>query len=291
MPRVKTETLNWDTPKADYKRKNDQRIYTHIINHLVRIGNAKRISMLTFPAADWVFESNFLEMVKDEDLDVLLLGLEENMAISTRFHTKGSSLETQYPKCYVNSVSQSLRGYLDRPPDKRNIVYLDWMGTWDRGTRFDVDLLFQRHIFPVRALLVLTVMLNRGGKEYDAPDIFRLYNENKLNIPIDDIHDRYLSLLDAKRRKGKEGITDNFMRKVNGIPHSVREIAMENDYFVDNVDIDIYPGKETDTEFGKNGRAVRKHNYEISFIFNIRKRFAALRGGPYGKESYKPLVK
>lgn len=94
-----------------------------------------------------------------------------------------------------------------------DMIYLDWMGTWSRDKKADIQALFSRRMLAIGGLLLVTVSLRRG-----FPDT---------NAELSDLsYDLPLAFYDAR---GEDKYVNNI--KVRGIPHWIQGCAHDNGGF------------------------------------------------------------
>ena len=92
-----------------------------------------------------------------------------------------------------------------------HIVYLDWMGSWSKDKKSDMDALFKSGMLAEGGLLLMTVSLRRGSLE-------------TIEEMQDISYDLPMTFYDSR---GKDKNADTI--KVRGIPHWVQERAADQD--------------------------------------------------------------
>lgn len=164
-------------------------------------GKRSRIRVLSFPGPAWRWESGLSEAFPSVDFS--FTGIEQDTGVWRQLRKCTSVMPRHY------AALERPMSFLDYARARRRnsapfgVVYLDWMGTWSRDKKKDLDQLFLGRMLSVGGVLVLTLSLRRGRPETMSE--------------LQDIsHDLPLAFYDAR---GEGKYFSNI--KVRGIPHWV----------------------------------------------------------------------
>jgi len=190
------------------KRAADLMLFRNLAFDLHKLHNqnsGKTLRILSLPAASWSWEQCLKETFSP--IRFSFLGLEKNRKVwqkGSRLKGIGPMRMFRLPVSFHEYASQHFRK--GRPFD---VVYLDWMGTWSKEKKKDIEVLLKHGLLAAGGVLILTVSLRRGYPE--------------TNDELSDLsYDLPLSFYDSWGR-------DKYVNhvKVRGIPHWVENYALE----------------------------------------------------------------
>lgn len=219
--------VKWDKGNEE-KRKNDKDLYSIIDRHLLANNKNKRISMLSFPARHWVFESKLSKIVSKSGTLISVTGLEKNDEV----FTKSSSylqrvVKKEFPKNSYVLINKNASSFMKKTEATYDLVYLDWMGTWSKDKCAQINMLFRRGLLRNPSVLIFTLFSWRGnGPEMDSLE--RMKDKGRVSYPIE--RNIYLDM------------TDNIERKTYGVAEKVIYIGDKSGYDVKLRHLKMYPG-------------------------------------------------
>ena len=174
---------------------------------IMQMRDRQPIRVLSFPGPMWGWEQGLLGAFPAAKFKIV--GLERD----SRIHEKLVKAAVGLPgKLRMTDAACSFSQFAEQHT-KRNvgydIIYLDWMGTWSREKKADLETLFARNLLRPDGVLILTVSLRRGN-----PETLEELNDLAYDLPV--------SFYDAR---GRDRYVNNI--KVRGIPHWVEAAAAD----------------------------------------------------------------
>jgi hypothetical protein len=164
----------------------------------------KRLRILSFPDETWSWELSLENLFSHIPME--FLGLARNAAI----HKKTKKFASVLPRRFEMTdkpVGFQTFAASNRKRRSFDVIYLDWLGTWNEEKTDDLCALFHSGLLDVGGLLILTVSLFRG----------HLVSEKELQDPSLD-----LPMVFYEARRSSKGASH---LKVKGIPQWIQDTA------------------------------------------------------------------
>jgi len=242
MAKVEPYILNWNNHPQ--KRDNDETLHNLIVDTFNK--NKKVVNMLCFPAL-WSFEKALIPKLKPS-VTMEFEGLEQDKIFFSKALEETMAISQQNYKHKYQLVNKSAFRYLQNTDKKFNIIYFDWLGTWKKETKKEINLVFSRDLFKPKQdkLLIMNLGLNQGAGEDDIymQELESNIDKGYINFPFEIHYD------------GK--ITPNFKRRTYGFANTIAGIAKEYDY-------ELYLNKFN--MYKTNGED--HQNWRMSFAFEV----------------------
>lgn len=197
--------MNWRANTA--KRQADLTMYQAMAFHLLQQKGTseKRRTVLSFPGPTWAWEQGLADAFAGLKFD--FTGLERDTKVHAKLAKACDYLGANY---HMAKSPVSFDEYAVRCRRSFDVIYLDWMGTWSREKKSDIERLFECDLLRPGGLLIVTVCLRRGRPE-----------------SIDELHDLSYDLpLAFYDARGRDKYVDSV--KVRGIPHWIQNAAHEH---------------------------------------------------------------
>lgn len=205
---VSPNNISWGANTS--KREADQTMYRAMAFDIQRMRPAsarKTIRVLSFPGPTWLWEQGLEEAFPSARFE--FVGVEQDPRVWKRLAKMAAGLPGNY-KMFPQATT--FRSYVQsrrRNSTAFDVVYLDWMGTWSRDKKADLESMFADNTLAVGGVLVLTLSLRRGRPE-----------------TMDELHDLSYDLpLAFYDARGEDKYVSSI--KVRGIPHWVEAAAMD----------------------------------------------------------------
>tara|TARA_R110002110_G_scaffold8326_6_gene41869 strand:- start:6245 stop:6991 length:747 start_codon:yes stop_codon:yes gene_type:complete len=154
--------IRWESRRA--KRHADEIAFNAIKRWAVP---RKYTEILSFPAADWGWESYYAQVFPEGSLD--FYGLEQDHRIHPemvkRAEVRPTGLHKRHalePITRPCSFKDYARGYDAEALGAFDMIYLDWMGTWSADKEEQVRLMFNQGMLGSDSIFRFTVSLLRG---------------------------------------------------------------------------------------------------------------------------------
>lgn len=208
---VAPSKIDWGCNTA--KREADITLFRAIAYDLLLLsasrGEKAAINVLSFPGPDWFWEKGLCDAFQRRRFR--FTGIERDVEVWKKLKRGAAADPAKFRMCEKPCSFAEFVGARSARSKPFDLVYLDWMGTWSKEKKKDLDILFDKQLLGVGGLLTLTLSLRRGQPE--------------TNDELHDLsYDLPLAFYDAR---GESKYTDNI--KVRGIPHWVEQRAL-NEY-------------------------------------------------------------
>lgn len=196
----------------------------------------KDVNCLTFPGATWEYERDLAQNLPG--VGFLFQGIEVDQKVFEKSWERAEALNQiiHNGTFFLTKCRRSLQqflGHRDRPWNDIpfDLVYPDWMGTWNQDKKEDLRRMFVRRIFSQSAFLSITLMLGRGTNHTLSE-----LHETVRHLETLTIED--LDLDERTERALKESQTG--VLKVEGATAYIKALGRENGYVVDVLRLRIY---------------------------------------------------
>jgi hypothetical protein len=231
MSKKKRAEIDWTT--KDTKRQNDRITNAKMAETLI---DKKNINVLSFPAKLWIWERRLAEDF-DGQAEFHFVGLEhdpEDYEIQRR-----NMLSMSLTNATFNTPdhASTLMDFASEPweADPFDIVYADWMGTWDSKKKEEVRLLFENKLIADDGFLQITICVTRGNTK-DLSEL-RSHLEHGgfyelLDFSESDLDDKTTTRLHAGKKTG--------LLKTYGLCGLISSIAGDYDQSVRLLNLSIY---------------------------------------------------
>jgi hypothetical protein len=148
-----------------HKRQADQVIFEamawRLLNCMPR-GVPRRV--LSLPGASWCWERALDAAYKEERFE--FVGVERDARIAEEAKVALNDLPRGYNVPIQAEFRDYARDYARKSRRKRfDIIYLDWMGTWSKEKKADLNALLESDMLAPGGVLLLTLGLRRGRDE------------------------------------------------------------------------------------------------------------------------------
>jgi hypothetical protein len=165
-------TINKDVTKARWdsraaKRFVDELTFRAMAPWAMTGPKLKRI--LSLPAADWLWERSFTTTFPKNW--ATFVGVEKSQPVWRKMKATAENQSTvnrnhQFVPC---PRATDMAKFLAETPEKYDMIYLDWMGTWSVAKERQLISIFKRRLLNKGGLLRMTMALDRGKKSIWAP--------------------------------------------------------------------------------------------------------------------------
>lgn len=207
---ISPNDISWEGNSA--KRTADQTMYRAMAFDVQRMrapGSSDGIRVLSFPGPTWLWEQGLAEAFPSARF--AFYGIEQDEVVWHKLAQMAALLSGDYNMLNGPATFQDYAKAHQKASSPFDVIYLDWMGTWSREKKADLNSMFASGMLAVGGVLVLTLSLRRGRPE-----------------TMDELHDMSYSLPMAfYDARGEDKYVSNV--KVRGIPHWVVETA-EDEY-------------------------------------------------------------
>jgi len=221
---------NWKAKAT--KRQNDAEINGLMVREFLK---KERVKCLTFPAQHWVYERNLAEGLPSVSFMFNGVEADEDVHESSwkEIEKENAPKNAEFLMTIKKRSLSQFLGHMDKPwaDEKFDLVYPDWMGTWNFKKKEEIRRMFARRIFAGSSYLAITLMLARGTIA-TFKDLGRYASEECdqmiESIVFDDQTERSL-------RGSKTGLL-----KASGATGYIMNMADENDYLAAPLRLSIY---------------------------------------------------
>jgi len=247
MSEIQSRRLNWSPDRTKDKRCNDEELHKLIISTFQR-KRKKELDIFCFPGDTWEFEKMLLSKTDQTNLVMKFEGIEQNKEVFNNAFNAALQLKQDTKNHSYNIVEDNAFDYLKTTDKKFDIIYLDWLGTWETEKKHELTCIFLRQLFKSHTpgLLILTLCLNQGAHPETTVMQDLTYHIDK----------QYIDFQFEKCYNGK--ITENFKRKTYGVANTVAGIGKEHGYKVKVDRFNMYKS------IGENHQ-----NWQMSFTFKV----------------------
>lgn len=194
------------------------------------------VNCLTFPADVWEYERDLainLPQVKfwfeavEQDRNVHHRSLSK-MRVLNNTIPNGHFVLPEHPCSLKQRLGDKDEPWTELPFD---LVYPDWMGTWNQDKKEETRRMFVRRIFSYTSFLSITIQLSRG-----QPLTMHELEQIVLNLDVLTIED--LDLDERTRRAIRETKTGSI--KAEGVTGYIQELGRKNGYLVTPLHVRVY---------------------------------------------------
>lgn len=193
--------VDWELNTS--KREADTVAFRAMAYDLLKARRPARV--LSLPGATWCWELSLSEAFPS--LKFNFTGIERDARIHRKAKKMADAMPARYRMHPVPADFAEFAAGLDGRHRPFDVVFLDWMGTWSREKKADLELLMSKGVLAVGGVLLLTVSLRRG-----RPETMEELHESSLPFAFWD-------------ERGRDRYVNNL--KVRGIPAWVTEQAEE----------------------------------------------------------------
>ena len=252
------------------KRENDRAIIK-IVSPMLGLRGAANV--MSLPAAHWKFERALATACPAVNFQ--FFGIERDPVVWSRARATAKRINCKATSRYrmthrpidaatcIENAAQS-----DRLREGVNLVYLDWMGTWEPGKRKQIHDMFDGRLFSKHAFLVLTLMGARG-RVIGTTDDRRI-----AELEVDSLQQLSRLRLDENTERFIIGSRQSTVDKVLDVIGCVKAAAAHHKqteegparpfYSAELERFAVYNDKSKPAEHNRN-------TPEMSFLFRIRK--------------------
>lgn len=165
-----------DTSKDVTKARWDSRAAKRFVDELTframapwALTGPKLKRILSLPAADWLWERSFTTTFPKNW--ATFVGVEKSAPVWSKMKATAKNLSKisqnhQFVSC---PKATDVADFLIKTPEKYDMIYLDWMGTWSAAKELQLISVFERRLLNKGGLLRITMALDRGKKSIWAP--------------------------------------------------------------------------------------------------------------------------
>ena len=156
---IDPNNIAWEINNA--KRHNDLRIYNALKYDFIK---KKHINCLSFPAKNWFFEKGMAMSFMD-GCTFMFDGIERNIKVlnESMYTKKKKTIDNAtYKFNNMNPISAHKYFIQYSGPTKYDFIYLDWMGTWSKEKKKELESMFVSDILKKNSYFGFTIMLSRG---------------------------------------------------------------------------------------------------------------------------------
>jgi hypothetical protein len=153
---TKADPSQIDWSLKAYKRFNDGLI-------LEIVGEAmcsrSKVNVLSFPEKQWLWEKSMLAQFSK---GWHFTGVECDKKVFPKMQAEAELLQVLYPKCTFEAIHKDVSKLLDTDHTQRDVIYLDFMGTWAEPKRQILTQICEENILAKNGFLIMTLGLTRG---------------------------------------------------------------------------------------------------------------------------------
>lgn len=174
------EESKWDHPD----KQNNRELISEVSQYC--LSEEENISILSLPAAYWIFEKTICKYFSDRHLHCK--GLESHPKVFDSARRSSLRLNQTRPQHDFQMATlrpATAKEYLHiNPSAQYDLIYLDWMGTWSQGKKDETILIFKNELLSKKALLAFTIDSSRGQPKSNN-ELVKYMSDKRIKMNFD----------------------------------------------------------------------------------------------------------